>query len=104
MPVRPSAPLLRKPFADAITTGLPANALRAVAARSRTEMTGVACARPGTAKPAAAAAPAPRKSRRVRDDTKAPGLGWTAVKYPGCGRRSSLELARVAALAVTASH
>src|SRR5262245_66291693 len=61
-------------------TGRPANARGASSERSRTVMTGIAVAMCGRASPAAAAAPAPRKSRRETDITS-PILG-TATKIP----------------------
>src|SRR5205823_5714826 len=62
---RPSACLLRNPLADEITIGLPANDFPSRRERSRTLMAGSAGASVGSARPAAAAAPAPRKSRRL---------------------------------------
>ena len=64
---RPSEPLLRNPFADEITTGRPAKELPGVADRSRMKIAGIALASFGRASPAAAAAPAPMKSRRFGD-------------------------------------
>src|SRR5688572_32803598 len=63
---RPSACLVRIPFADEMATGRPAKLLMG-SEGSLMEMTGSAPASFGRVKPAAAAAPAPRKSRRVGD-------------------------------------
>jgi hypothetical protein len=61
--------LLPNPFDDEMITGLPANGVvRGINSdRSRTVITGIALANVGSAKPAAAAAPVPRNSRRETD-------------------------------------
>src|SRR4051812_18769280 len=50
-----------------MTTGRPATVFGMSSERSRTVMTGIAPASLGNARPAAAAAPVPRKSRRETD-------------------------------------
>src|ERR1041384_3142591 len=83
MPVRPSDALLRCPLVEEMTTGRPANAPGMSSARSRTVMSGRAADTLGMAIPAAAAALAPRKSRRLID-----------IGTPG--RRASMVTRRVA--------
>src|SRR5438045_4274521 len=96
---RPSACLLRNPLADELSTGTPANFLAGPAGRSGTVITGSAAASVGSARPAAAAAPAPRKSRRVGDtNTPMPGYGceirpeWAPSKACGTLRRMSATI------------